>query len=926
MSPQAPKLRGLSRDKEISSQELYRDLRTPMQKIGDALADSPGPSIAIALILLPIAFISTTFFVLVCVPIIYWATGCALGKEQKLPMLLPKEADLVDGNDPKPSRAAYYKSRGEFMLGNLRGGKRPYELWLSFNHLLTHCLILGSTGSGKSETLLSMVSNYLAVGSGNLYSDAKASAKLSWQVFALARYFGRDDDFRVLSYLRGTSSKKPDRAVRRGNTVNLFAYGSAESITQILISLIPPGGSENKLFSERAISLISSIMPALVDLRDKAGLKITPAIIRKALELEEVQKLKRAKPITPEAREAIRAYLTSLPGYTDNPKDRNGNPTSELPQETTRQHGFSVAYFTRALATLSDTYADIYMVENGEISFLDLVLRRRLCVVLIPALELAPDEMKNLGKIVLAAQKNAISTGLPPDIEGRKENVLGSLPTSAPTPYGIIIDEAAFQLTPGVAVLAAQARSLYISMCYAGQDYAGFRREDPDEAEQIAENTKLKIVMQSEGLGATRELIKEIAGEGVAATASSFAVDEGSLSHMYRDSRSANFERKERVDTQDTRSSVEGEGIAFWRDNIVPLNMFYHGMDEDTISDDLYVHRLLEVKPPTRGIGVSIFQKDSLMLASMRRAVNEGLDLGLSSADDLPDFSSDPEHPLHRTGFVTALAQWRQSLPLLTSHSEYWPHKSKPVVAEGLLAQIISTNGEIFALSENDEPDMPDGQIAGQQPQPVPAAADVPVATMAASPERAQPSLQVASFDDPASLRKLLQSDMPSEPPSSPTPKPEIHVGTPERAKPEPASQQAVAPPATQKSQSEPLTQQTQEETPLNSGSGLVDSAPWLLNPNQLANRANRPIHQGEVDFALHAAGAVNRLEQAIGSSSEDAKRVSWETSHAIIKALNYPADENSTPAKPNNEFERGLVVRDSVRTVSKMRNWLDQQ
>lgn len=907
MSPQAPKLRGLAKDKEISSQDLYRDLRTPMRKIADAMADSPGPSIAIALILLPIALISTTFFILVCVPIIYWATGHALSKEQRLPMLLPKEADIIDGNDPKPGRAAYYKSRGEFLLGNLRGSNKKFELWLSFNHLLTHCLILGSTGSGKSETLLSMVANYLAVGSGNLYSDAKASAKLSWQIFALVRYFGRDDDFRALSYLRGTSSKKPDRAVRRGNTVNLFAYGSAESITQILISLIPPGGSENKLFSERAISLISSIMPAMVDLRDRAGLKITPAIIRKALELDEVQKLKRAKPITPEAREAIRAYLTSLSGYTDNPKDRNGNPTSELPQETTRQHGFSVAYFTRALATLSDTYADIYMVENGEISFLDLVLRRRVCVVLIPALELAPDEMKNLGKIVLAAQKNAISTGLPPDIEGRKENVLGSLPTSAPTPYGIIIDEAAFQLTPGVAVLAAQARSLYISMTYAGQDFAGFRREDPDEAEQIAENTKLKIVMQSEGLGATRELIKEISGEGVAAMASSYAMDEGSLSHMYRDSRSANFERKERVDVQDTRSSIEGEGIVFWRDNILPINMFYHGMDEDTVSDDLYVHRLLEVKPPERGIGVTLFQKDTLMMASMRRAVQEGLDLGVEDFDGLPVFSTEPDHPLNKTGFVSALSQWRDCLKNLSSHQEQWPHRSKPIVCEGLFAQCFATTGLQTALSEPDDLDVPDDALVSQIPRMSAGASPQNFD----SPQQAKPTLLTASFDDPEALRALLQSEVKPEPTldAAAEPAPEIPMSG-ERAMPK-------TPDAQESRTSTP-------ETVTNTGSALVDSAPWLLNPNDLANRARRPLHQGEVDFALHAAGAVNRLEQAIGNSDEDAQRVSWETSHAVVNAMKYPSGKDSTPAKPRNEVERMLVVRDSMRTMSKMRNWMN--
>ncbi|MFB2351370.1 hypothetical protein ACETUS_29735, partial [Priestia megaterium] len=86
-----------------------------------------------------------------------------------------------------------------------------------------------------------------------------------------------------------------------------------------------------------------------------------------------------------------------------------------------------------------------------------------------------------------------------PDIEGRKEDVLDSLPTTAPVPFGIINDEFAFMMTPGYGAVLAQARGLYAAVTIAGQDYAGMKREDPDEAEQIAENTKVKIVMASEG-------------------------------------------------------------------------------------------------------------------------------------------------------------------------------------------------------------------------------------------------------------------------------------------------------------------------------------------------------------------------------------------------------------------------------------------
>src|SRR5690606_23121487 len=108
-----------------------------------------------------------------------------------------------------------------------------------------------------------------------------------------------------------------------------------------------------------------------------------------------------------------------------------------------------------------------------------------------------------------------------------------------------------------------------------------------------AENTKVKIVMASEGLGKTAALIKEIAGEGVALQAAGYAMDQGSMSMNYIDNRNAAIEKKSRIDTTDLRGQIEGESIVFWRDKIVPVNMFYHGLDEKNIIKNFVIHRML---------------------------------------------------------------------------------------------------------------------------------------------------------------------------------------------------------------------------------------------------------------------------------------------------------------------------------------------
>ncbi|KXS55569.1 MAG: intracellular multiplication protein IcmO [Marinobacter sp. T13-3] len=884
------RMRGLSREHEVQQDKLYRDIRTPFEKFGDLLADEPALSITLTLILLPLAPFFPTFFMIVCVPVIYWMTSKPLNKEQTLPMLLPKEAGIKDARDPKPSRAGNHTARGEYLVGNLRFSNKPYELWLSFSHLLTHSLLIGATGSGKTETLVSMTANYLSVGSGVMYADAKAAPKLGWQIFSLARFFGREDDFRALNYIKGNSSVKPDPAVRRGNNVNLFAYGSAESITQIIVSLMPPGGDENKLFSERAVGLISAVMPALVDLRDHANLKITPGVIRKALEFEEVQKLKRAKPVKPESREALRAYLTSLPGYKENPTDRNGRPTDKQAEEVTRQFGFAQAYFTRALASLSDTYGDIYMVGRGEISFLDQVLRRRICVVMIPALEKAPDEMKNLAKIVLAAQKNAISTGLPPDIEGRKEDVLDNLPTTAPTPYGIINDEFAFMMTPGYGSVLAQARGLYCAVCIAGQDYAGMKREDADEAEQIAENTKLKIVMASEGLGATKELIQEIAGEGVASVAQSYAMDDDSLSGMYRDSKSASFEKRSRVDTQDTRSSVEGEGIIFWRDNIVPVTMFYHGLDEDTIVSDFVIHRLIDVGLPTRGYGATLIEKESPMLSTLRQAVREGQSLDVSD-DYIPDTLETPLKP--------ALLQYRNVLRKNVVSDE--------LDKDGLLfAALMAQYTEQITNAPDDDIESGDPDM-GERPVMMDTTLSDTVSTMA-PPERRSEGFEHADDNEVYQIDEDLGDTLAAI----------------KRDADSDSSLQAPPPPpvpgATSKSQDDAY-QPVPADKKNPAKDTWIEDYTFLINPQDLANASQRGVTDREAVVANRIGQGVARMEAALGTPPEEAQAVGRQTAIASAKAINYPGAA-SRPTPPQTEAEEQLIVESNSSTLT---DWINQ-
>ncbi|HCL3282171.1 TPA: DUF87 domain-containing protein, partial [Pseudomonas aeruginosa] len=162
-----------------------------------------------------------------------------MSKPDTLPIHLPIDADKIDKNDPKPGEnSGYYNARGSFFIGRIR--KLGFEVWVNFKALTQHFLIFGTTGAGKTESLVSYIVNFLAVGSGVAFQDAKAAPKAMLQLATFCRIFARDCEFRVTNYITGLSAKKRDPAERVSNDAAVFATGNAESNTNLLVSLMPP--------------------------------------------------------------------------------------------------------------------------------------------------------------------------------------------------------------------------------------------------------------------------------------------------------------------------------------------------------------------------------------------------------------------------------------------------------------------------------------------------------------------------------------------------------------------------------------------------------------------------------------------------------------------------------------------------------------
>lgn len=517
-----------------------------------------------------------------------------VSKQDVLPIHLPMDADKIDKNDPKPGGKGFYKSRGSFYIGRIRSTGE--EVWASFKALTQHFLLFGTTGAGKTESIVSYIVNYLSVGSGVAFQDAKAAPKAMFQIATFCRIFGRDDDFRVTNYITGMTSTMRDPAERMSNDAAVFARGNAESNTQLLVSLMPPSQGDNKIFAERAVALVAAVMPALTDLRDAGKLQIDPGVIRRFMSFKQFVGLFRNGNIRKRSRDALQAYLESLPGYDEN-KD-----VAEQPEEVTRQFGFAQAYFTRSLASLSDTYGHIYMVGQGEIDYQDAVLNGRILMTLLPSLEKSGEELANLGKIVLTATRNGMVVGLGTVFEGSAEDVVHNLPTNSDIPYGVMNDENAYMLVEGQEMINAQARGLGFGVLTGTQDAPGMLENISKTTKQILANSAFKQIMYLDDKE-TIDLAVDFSGEANVMVRNSFERD-GDLGNYYS-GKNAGIEKRHRLSSTAIKEQGLGQAYLMYQGRVHEVQVFNHGIQEKN-SDPTkcylshwYPVRMAKVKVPT---------------------------------------------------------------------------------------------------------------------------------------------------------------------------------------------------------------------------------------------------------------------------------------------------------------------------------------
>lgn len=582
-------IRGLQQTNEVESKSRYIDTRSWRDKFKEDLAE-PNVFLMYVCIPLVVAFIFPVLLeVAIATSMFFLLWGRSLQLKTQLPFKMPKSSGLIDPHELSPATDKPTEAGGIGYFGFERTSKK--ELWFTDSDLRTHILMMGSTGSGKTEALLSISFNTLAWGSGFVYVDGKGTTELYTKIFAMCRAMGREDDLLVINYMKGNKDLFGPQETKLSNTMNPFTTGSAGSLTELVVSLMDEGSGDG-MWKGRAMALIAAIMQALTYLRDQKEILLDVEIIRDYLILDKIVALSKRRDLPVHVLKAIKGYLQSIPGYVEG--------ATKQSDTTLEQHGYLQMQFTKVLSTLADAYAHIFKTNLGEVNFWDVVVNRRILVVLLPALEFSEPELANLGKIIIACLRAMMATGLGSLLEGTIQEVVEINPAKGNTPFVTILDEYGYYAVKGSAVMPAQARGLGFCMIFAGQDYPSFKKASPEEAAAIAANCNIKVCLKLEDPQETFELFKAAGGQGYATVKAGLESSDGGVlggGKGYKSMKNVNIDMRDRVDLRDLQTQRPGEAHIFFAGNIVRATFFYANTPK---APKIRVNYFIRVEPPEK--------------------------------------------------------------------------------------------------------------------------------------------------------------------------------------------------------------------------------------------------------------------------------------------------------------------------------------
>ena len=568
-------IRGITDD--LASMDRDQVVKKPFARFVDGLKRPVNASYFMAALALACYGISSSGAAFL-LPIIGWLVMkfFFLKQLEVAPLMIPIQDQLLDKHNINPASKDKEEpmiGEGIFYLGCRFGDNK--EIWITDSDCRQHFLVLGTTGAGKTELLLGFAANAISWGSGMIFVDGKGDIKTMAALLSLAKRWGREADFLVLNFMSKDNELAPGEII--SNTMNPYTTAAPDDVINQLGGLTADGGGDG-MWKERAMSLIGVVVQPLCWGRDNGKIELSLANIRHYIQLRNLATLlkgdERFEAMPESIKSEIRIYLSSLGNYNF---EKGGE---EQGDDVVKQHGFLEMQWTAPLGSLAKTYGSIFNTDYGEVDMFDVVLNRRILIAMLPALKKMPDEVERMGKIIVASLKSMMGSTLG-NLGGVSDaTILDAVKlrvTTAPYPFLVILDEVGYYTVNGMAMMAAQARSLGFSMIYAAQDLQSMKRNNEKEAASIIANTNVKVVMRSEDKD-TADLAVAAGGRGSRVRAKGYRRSDKTPvfgGSEWDENTEYAIEFEDRVNALDLKGLKTGEFMVMFSDIIVRGRSFY---------------------------------------------------------------------------------------------------------------------------------------------------------------------------------------------------------------------------------------------------------------------------------------------------------------------------------------------------------------
>jgi len=444
-----------------------------------------------------------------------------------------------------------------------------------------HMALLGSTGVGKTEFLLAMLSQQLKRGGGALIFDAKGADETLAKINELCRLAGREDDLFFIN---------PDRP-QISHTYNPLLYGSVRQVISTTMKLTSKGGQEYF----RNLSRMA-LVAAVVCLQSQPG---RPAFNFTDLavifsDVKHFFELFNSMDKNPEYKENRQFVWTYLKNWLIDTRDG----------ETV----FNEALYRERLNGLQTTMMDFSHTEyrhilndySPDIELKQVIMENRIVVISLPALS-DREGATIFGKLVLADLARAIGQ-------------LQSERTKPQHPFMAFMDEYGSIKDESHQDLFQLARSANIFLCLSVQSKGFLDNEDKVFADNVLSNCWTHVYLDVRDPN-TRENAAKLAGK----TIREFKTESDSESFAYSNKNSESGQIR-----QENTSLSKSSGFKQTREDILMPEDFNAEPGEAII---VAKYGVMKIRLPMVKFAKTPASVDEITLPYYEKAPRHGLNL-----------------------------------------------------------------------------------------------------------------------------------------------------------------------------------------------------------------------------------------------------------------------------------------------------------